>query len=123
MIHASYYFDSDPRAAMFPTLILLAGWLVCFLVCAGYGRYYKSLEKFLLSRVDGRNKLQLIPKEDPGVTGNFEVTVVGSGQVLHSKKQRGQGRAESDKERLAILEQILPLLLNNNNNKTSGEHE
>jgi hypothetical protein len=84
----------------------------------GYGKYYKSLEKFLMSRLDGR-KVQLIPLEDAGVTGNFEVTVVGNGsasasnsigQVLHSKRMAGQGKAESDRERLAILEQIMALL-------------
>lgn len=75
----------------------------------GYNRQYKSLEKFLLARVDGR-RVQLIPKEDPGVTGNFEITVVPTGQVLHSKRHAGQGKAESDKERAALLEQILELL-------------
>jgi hypothetical protein len=75
----------------------------------GYGKYYKSLQKFLLSRVDGR-KVQLIPLEDAGVTGNFEVTVLGTGRILHSKRTAGQGKAESDRERLAILEQILDLL-------------
>ena len=57
------------------------------------------------------NKVELIPKEDRQVTGNFEVTVVGTGQVLHSKKHAGQGRAESLQEKRMILEQIQQLLL------------
>jgi hypothetical protein len=76
----------------------------------GYGKYYKSLQKFLLKRLYGR-KVQLIPLEDTGVTGNFEVTVLHSGRVLHSKRtMAGHGKAESDRERLAILEQIVELL-------------
>jgi hypothetical protein len=56
--------------------------------------------------------VQLIPLEDAGVTGNFEVTVLdGTGRVLHSKRTvAGHGKAESDRERLAILEQIVELL-------------
>jgi hypothetical protein len=78
----------------------------------GYKRYYTALKRFLLLRVNG-HKLQVIPKEDIGTTGNFEVTVVGSGQVLHSKKQyhsKGQNKAETDGERQAILNQIQVLI-------------
>jgi hypothetical protein len=65
-----------------------------------------------LRHVDGR-KLEIIPKEDPGTTGNFEVTVVDTGLVLHSKKRNsasGQNKAETDRERIAILNQIQVLV-------------
>ena len=47
--------------------------------------------------------------KDSGTTGNFEVTVTGSGQVLHSKKA-GAGRCESEAERSALFEKIRALL-------------
>jgi selT/selW/selH-like putative selenoprotein len=78
----------------------------------GYKRYYNSLKQFLLQHVDGR-KLEIIPKEDPGTTGNFEVTVLDTGLVLHSKTTnfaRGQSKAETDRERKAILNQIQVLI-------------
>lgn len=65
-----------------------------------------------MKHVDG-HKLEVIPKEDAGTTGNFEVTVVDTGLVLHSKKNnssRGQNKAESDRERVAILNQIQVLI-------------
>jgi hypothetical protein len=50
--------------------------------------------------------MQLIGKEDPGVTGNFEVTIVDTGQMIHSKRHAGQGRADTPSERKAIAELI-----------------
>jgi hypothetical protein len=47
---------------------------------------------------------------DRTTTGNFEVTVAATGQVLHSKTRRGQGRAQTPQERQAILMQIQQLL-------------
>jgi hypothetical protein len=52
----------------------------------------------------------MTPKADTSITGNFEVTVVGTGQVLHSKRTGGQGKAESASERKMILEQVQELL-------------
>jgi hypothetical protein len=49
------------------------------------------------------------PKQDASITGNFEVTVLDTGKVLHSKKN-GKGKAESSVERMEILEQIQELL-------------
>ena len=50
-------------------------------------------------------------RRDFGITGNFEVTVLETGQVLHSKRHAGQGKAESAQERARIVEQIQELLL------------
>jgi hypothetical protein len=47
---------------------------------------------------------------DRGTTGNFIVTVIGTGQVLHSNKGTGLGKAQSMEERNAILAQIQELL-------------
>jgi hypothetical protein len=55
---------------------------------------------------------ELIPLEDRGITGNFEVTILGNnsnnngGQLIYSKKQWGLGRAESAADRQEILERI-----------------
>lgn len=43
--------------------------------------------------------------QDPGTTGNFEVTLVETGQLLHSKA-RGQGKCQSREEKEAIIEKI-----------------
>jgi hypothetical protein len=48
----------------------------------------------------------LIGKEDPGVTVNFEVTFVETGQMFHFKRRAGRGRADSPSERKAIVELI-----------------
>ena len=76
----------------------------------GYNKYYNALRDFLYSQPFIVDKVELIPLEDRGTTGNFEVTVVDSGEYLHSKKKYGQGRAESDAEKMAILDQINELL-------------
>jgi len=73
----------------------------------GYRRHFVALRDFLSTQVP---QVKVFPKEDKGVTGNFEVTVVGTGQVLHSKRHAGQGRAESLAEKEAILELIQELL-------------
>ena len=45
------------------------------------------------------DRIDVIGMEDARVTGNFEVTVKSTGEVLHSKRVAGQGKAESQKER------------------------
>jgi hypothetical protein len=40
---------------------------------------------------------------DRGVTGNFEVTFVPTGQLIHSKTKLGHGRLEKQSEREAIF--------------------
>jgi hypothetical protein len=57
------------------------------------------------------DKVELVPLMDRTTTGNFEVTVAATGQVLHSKTSAGQGRAQTPQERQAILVQIQQLLL------------
>jgi len=44
-------------------------------------------------------------QKDPGVTGNFEVTLVETGELIHSKKA-GKGKCESNAERAAVVEKI-----------------
>ena len=77
---------------------------------SGYERYYRGLEEFLLSQPSINTKIQIVGKEDPGVTGNFEVSVLPNGPLLHSKRHARQGRATSEKERMAIVYAIQELL-------------
>jgi hypothetical protein len=47
--------------------------------------------------------IEVIAKEDNGVTGNFEVSILADEPIIiHSKRHAGQGRAETDKEKQAI---------------------
>jgi hypothetical protein len=64
----------------------------------------------LVRHVSHPSLLKVIGKEDRGATGNFEVTVVGTGQVVHSKRHAGQGRAESEASKRLILEQVNELI-------------
>ena len=48
-------------------------------------------------------ELVMEPLEDPGVTGNFEIVLVNTGELIHSKKTRRQGRYESDREVDALV--------------------
>jgi hypothetical protein len=84
----------------------------------GYRRYFDSLQRFLSlqqTMVDP-SLFALIPLEDRGITGNFEMTILGNnnkneGQLIYSKKQWGLGRAESAADRQEILERIQEALL------------
>lgn len=73
----------------------------------GYSRYYKKLRDFLLAQFG--NRIVVEGQEDPMISGNFEVTVEG-GHLIHSKRHAGQGKATTDKEKQAIVEQIQELL-------------
>jgi hypothetical protein len=50
-------------------------------------------------------QLQITPLRDPGATGSFEVTVLESGDLLHSKKN-GAGKCESPEERDTLFDKI-----------------
>lgn len=49
--------------------------------------------------------LDFIVKRDPIVTGNFEVSIINNGQLLHSKKN-GHGFCVSDSERQVVYNKI-----------------
>jgi hypothetical protein len=67
------------------------------------------LKEFLSSQPSIADKFEIIGKQDRRITGNFEVTVLETGTVLHSK-QSGLGKAESSAERMAILEKVQEML-------------
>jgi hypothetical protein len=75
---------------------------------AGYGKQYEDLRTYLERKLG--DKIEVVAKKDKKITGNFEVSVVKTGEMIHSKRAAGQGRAESKEERRAIQQQIEELL-------------
>jgi len=71
----------------------------------GYEKYYRSLRSFLEAQPFGKD-LQFVPLKDTRITGNFDVTILETGELIHSKKKQGKGRAESARERAIIVERI-----------------
>lgn len=50
--------------------------------------------------------LNIVGLKDPGVTGNFEVFLKETGQILHSKSKLGQGKCQTEEERNKVIEKI-----------------
>ena len=69
----------------------------------GYKRYYDAL--VIALEKEFPSEIQCSFTKDPGATGNFEVTLVESKTLIHSKKA-GAGRCESEAERSALFEKI-----------------
>jgi hypothetical protein len=88
----------------------LSLFLLCLARHTGYRKYYAALRDYLVRNARHPSLLKVVGKEDRGRTGNFEVTVAGTGQVLHSKRHAGQGRAESEASKRLILDQVNELV-------------
>jgi hypothetical protein len=54
----------------------------------------------------GPGVVEIVGQRDPKTTGNFEVTFVPTGELIHSKTTKGQGKCESAEERQAIIDFI-----------------
>lgn len=50
--------------------------------------------------------VEVIGVRDPRSSGRFEVTIVQTGELIHSKDTRGQGRCESQAEKDAVIAKI-----------------
>lgn len=52
--------------------------------------------------------MSVVPVRDEELTGNFEVTLVETEQLVHSKSRKGMGRCESaeERERLFAIVQL-----------------
>ena len=70
----------------------------------GYKRYYDAL-CLALDDEFGSGVVKTTFTADPGTTGNFEITLVETGELIHSKKN-GKGRCESEEERQALFARI-----------------
>ncbi len=53
----------------------------------GYGSRFNSARALIVKEFP--SGVDVVPREDSGVTGNFEVSV--NGVLVHSKKTQGQG--------------------------------
>jgi hypothetical protein len=78
--------------------------LLLLLPPSGYSRYFNSLKTFLESQPFA-NDIKIVGKKDAGVTGNFEVVVVESEDLIHSNK-KGMGYKMTDGHMNAIAVQI-----------------
>lgn len=67
-------------------------------------RFYNRLKSQLVAAFGDR--IKFTKTEDRGVTGRFEVVLRNTGELLHSKKHRGQGRCEDAREVKAVVDQI-----------------
>lgn len=70
----------------------------------GYGRYSHALRDYLKQTFG--NTIKIVESMDRGITGNFEVSIVESGQLIHSKRSGRVDKATSARERGDIVEQI-----------------
>ena len=70
----------------------------------GYKKYYNAL-CLALDDEFGSGVVGTTFTADPGTTGNFEITLVETGELIHSKKG-GQGRCESEEEKQALFAKI-----------------
>ena len=73
----------------------------------GYGRQSDALQQVLSAEFGSNVTFQ--PMKDQGITGNFEVSIVESGEVIHSKAG-GKGKCESNSERGIVVEKIQEFL-------------
>ena len=69
----------------------------------GYRRYYIPLRDYL--KKEFGDLINVEEEKDRGITGNFEVIIVNTNTLIHSKRH-GQGKAESAREKQLIVDQI-----------------
>ena len=69
----------------------------------GYRPYYVVLRNYLKQEFGDIIAIQ--EQMDRGITGNFEVVIVNTNTLIHSKRH-GQGKAESAREKQLIVDQI-----------------
>jgi selT/selW/selH-like putative selenoprotein len=77
---------------------------LCKIHFLGYGRHVNALQEFLAQQ-QFASEIDFISKRDPSISGNFEVTIVETGELIHSKK-RGNGLANSSNAKQAIAVRI-----------------
>lgn len=67
-------------------------------------RYFDPLAVALEDAFPG--KVKVVGNRDPGTTGNFEVVIAATGELIHSKTKYGQGKCETEEERDAVIEKV-----------------
>jgi len=51
-------------------------------------------------------QLEIIGMADRGTTGNFEVVIKSTGELIHSKTKRGQGKCQTEAECEAVFAKV-----------------
>ena len=67
-------------------------------------RYFDPLAVALEDAFPGKVTVKGI--RDPQTTGNFEVVIVPSGELIHSKTTRGQGKCETQSQIDAVIAKV-----------------
>ena len=70
----------------------------------GYGPYSRSLKQYLIQEFG--TLIQVQEMKDRGITGNFEVNIVNTNTLIHSKRSGMVGKATTAGERQAIVDRI-----------------
>lgn len=70
----------------------------------GYHKYYKALAEFL-NQQSFASDIEFQPIKDEGTTGNFEVTILETNQLIHSNK-KGMGKCNTSTAMNAVALQI-----------------
>eukprot|EP00559_Dactyliosolen_fragilissimus_P005075 CAMPEP_0184855190 /NCGR_PEP_ID=MMETSP0580-20130426/506_1 /TAXON_ID=1118495 /ORGANISM="Dactyliosolen fragilissimus" /LENGTH=86 /DNA_ID=CAMNT_0027349643 /DNA_START=329 /DNA_END=590 /DNA_ORIENTATION=- len=73
-------------------------------IIEGYVRYFRALQEFLAQQ-DFADKIVIQSTKDNCLTGNFEVKIVETGQLIHSAKA-GEGKTDSEQAKQAIAVKI-----------------
>lgn len=77
----------------------------------GFDKYYNDLKEAIELNFPGR--VRITPIRDADLTGNFEITLPATKQLVHSKTKKGMGKCESKEERdklFAIIKLYLDFL-------------
>ena len=67
----------------------------------GYDRFFDSLEEAIDNEFPGMVELE--PIKDIGITGNFEITLMQTNMLLHSKTSMGLGMCDLADERQRLF--------------------
>ena len=70
----------------------------------GYSPYSRSLRQYLQQEFGSLIDIQ--EKKDRGITGNFEVVIMNTDTLIHSKRSGRVGKATTAEERVVIVQQI-----------------
>lgn len=70
----------------------------------GYGKYSNALKDILISEFD--TDVEITLSADQGKTGNFEVKIENSNELIHSKSNGQGGRCETSAEQQAVIDKV-----------------
>jgi hypothetical protein len=66
--------------------------------------YFRNLKEKI--EAEFGESVIVVEKKDSRITGNFEVKILNSGELIYSRKKKGQDRCEKNEEVANVLEKI-----------------